>query len=130
MAKLLWIEDRQRVDGFSEFRFSGDVHRGLDVHTPRYMIFSRDVSAWLTKKLTRTNSPVKAPPSSGPRTEAKPKTAPKDLQSSNTLRASDDSGTVLTVRDIPKKFGPIFQTRDLTNDGQDTNENCRYWSDV
>jgi hypothetical protein len=27
-----WIEDRQMVDGFSRFRFFGNVHRGLDVH--------------------------------------------------------------------------------------------------
>jgi hypothetical protein len=32
MAKLLWIEDCQMVDDFSGFKFSGDVHRGLDVH--------------------------------------------------------------------------------------------------
>ena len=32
MAELFWIEDRQMVDGFSGFRFSGNVHHGLDVH--------------------------------------------------------------------------------------------------
>ena len=32
IAKLLWIEDCQMVDGFSGFRFSGYVHCGLDVH--------------------------------------------------------------------------------------------------
>jgi len=30
MAKLLWMEDRHVIDGFSGFRFSGDVHRGLE----------------------------------------------------------------------------------------------------
>ena len=32
-----------------------------------------------------TDSPVNAPPRSGPRTEEKPKTAPKDLQPSDVL---------------------------------------------